>query len=133
MYGGPVVGRELLRVVVADDHEGMRGRLIKILERDFEVIGSASNGYDLVDVATRTLPDVVVSDVQMPHLRGTGAMKALHEGGLDIPFVFVSADQGLADQVAREFGTCLHKIHALSELRNAVLCAAGLKPKCESI
>jgi CheY-like chemotaxis protein len=128
-----VAGRGLVRVLVADDHEQVRSCLIKILERDFEVIGSASNGYDLVDLATRMFPDVIVSDVQMPLLGGTGAMKALQEGGLDIPFVFVCADPGLADQVAREFGTCLYKIDALSKLRNAVLCAAGLKPKCELI
>ena len=78
-------------------------------------------------------PDVIVSDVQMPLLGGTGAMKALQENGLDIPFIFVSADPGLADQVAQEFGTCLYKIDALSKLTNAVLCAAGLKPKLQLI
>jgi CheY-like chemotaxis protein len=73
------------------------------------------------------LPDVIVSDVQMPLLGGTRAMKALQRGGLDTPFVFVCADPGLADQVSQEFGTCLYKVDGLSELRNAVLCAAGLK------
>jgi DNA-binding NarL/FixJ family response regulator len=126
-----VAGRELLRVVVADDHEGVRGCLIEILESDFEVIGSASNGYDLVSVATRMLPDVIVSDVQMPLLGGIGAMRALQESGLDIPFVFVCADQVLAARVAKEFGACLYKIDASSELTNAVLSAAGPKQKCD--
>jgi DNA-binding NarL/FixJ family response regulator len=126
-----MIGKELLRVVVADDHERMRGCLIEILERDFEVIGSASNGYDLIDVAARMLPDVIVSDVQMPRLGGLGAMKVLQQSGLDIPIVFVCSDQGLADHVAHQFSTCLHKVDALSELTNAVLCAAGLKPKCK--
>jgi CheY-like chemotaxis protein len=128
-----LAGKERVRVLVADDHEAVRGCLIEILRRDFEVIGSASNGYDLVDAATRMVPDVIVSDVQMPLLGGTGAMRALQEGGLDIPFVFVCGDPSLADQVSREFGTCLYKIDVLSELRNAVLCAAGLKPKFELI
>jgi CheY-like chemotaxis protein len=122
-----MAGRELLRVVVADDHERMRDCLIKILERDCEVVGSAANGYELVDVATRMLPDVIVSDVQMPLLGGTGAMKALQEGGLDIPFVFVCSDQDLAEQVGKAFGTCLHKIDAISGLTNAVLGAVGCK------
>jgi CheY-like chemotaxis protein len=122
-----MAGREPLRVVVADDHERMRDCLIKILERDCEVVGSASNGYELVDVATRMLPDVIVSDVQMPLLGGTGAMKALQEGGLDIPFVFVCCDRDLAEQVGKAFGTCLHKLDAISRLTNAVLCAVGCR------
>jgi DNA-binding NarL/FixJ family response regulator len=111
----------------------LAGRSFKILERTFEVIGSAANGYELVDVATRMVPDVIVSDVQMPLLGETGAMKVLQEGSLDIPFVFVCSDQVWADYLAQEFGTCLHKIDALSELTDAVLCAAGLKPKSELI
>jgi CheY-like chemotaxis protein len=125
-----VAGREVLRVVVADDHERMRGCLIKILERNFAVVGSASNGYDLVNVATHTLPDVIVSDVQMPLLDGIGAMKVLKKGGLDIPFVFVCSDLSLVDQVAQEFVICLHKIDVVSKLTNAVSCAAGLNPMC---
>jgi DNA-binding NarL/FixJ family response regulator len=125
-----VAEKERLRVIVADDHEKMKHCLIKILERNFEVISSASNGSDLVDIAVRMRPDVIVSDVQMPVLDGPAAMKALQEKNLDIPFVFVSSDRSVANYVAQEFGICLYKIDVLSELTNAVHSAARLRSEC---
>jgi CheY-like chemotaxis protein len=120
------VAKELaLRVLVADDHEKMRDSLVQILEREFEVVGAVSDGYELIDAAARWEPDVIVSDVLMPRLNGTAAMMNLHSGGMDIPFVFVCADEHLVEHVARNFGVCVHKLDILSELRDAVLCAAS--------
>jgi CheY-like chemotaxis protein len=116
---------EVLRILVADDHEKMRNCLVRILEREFKVIGAVSNGCELIDAATRLEPDVIVSDVLMPLLNGTKAMMVLRAGGINIPFVFVSSDKDLVEQVAQNFGVCLYKFDSLSELETAVLFAAG--------
>jgi CheY-like chemotaxis protein len=123
--GVTVTERDVLRVLVADDHEKMRDCLVQILEREFEVIAAVSNGCELVDAATRLKPDVIVSDVLMPVLSGTKALMVLRAGGIHIPFVFVSSDKELVEQVAQNFGVCLHKLDSLSELEVAVLFAAG--------
>jgi CheY-like chemotaxis protein len=120
-----VTGKRRLRILVADDHKKMRLCLIRLLEKDFEVVGSATNGYELIEAASQLRPDVIVSDVRMPLLCGTGAMKALQECGFEIPFVFVSSDPSLVSLVCEAYGPCVHKIEAFSKLSMAVLQAAS--------
>jgi CheY-like chemotaxis protein len=119
------VKSEMLRVLVADDHEKMRICLVQILEREFFVVGSVADGYELIEAAARLKPDVIVSDVLMPHLSGTEAMMTLEAGGIDIPFVFVCSDEHIVKEVTENFSTCVHKVDVLSELPSAVRCATG--------
>ena len=69
------------RVILADDHkivlEGLRG----LLRDEFELIGEASNGQELVELVLRLSPDVVVADVSMPLLNGIEATRKLREAG----------------------------------------------------
>jgi two-component system NarL family response regulator len=116
--------REVLRILVADDHEKMRICLVRILEREFNVVGEVADGYELIEAAVRLKPDVIVSDVLMPHLTGTEAMTTLEAGGIDIPFVFVCSDEHIAKEVSDNFSACVHKVDVLSELPSAVHCAA---------
>jgi DNA-binding NarL/FixJ family response regulator len=81
-----------LRILVADDHGDMRWAIIRLLSEEFDVVGSAADGRNLVDAAITLVPDVIVSDVSMPLLNGPEAMEVLRATGADIPFVFVSAD-----------------------------------------
>ena len=70
---------ERLRIVIADDQDLMRAglRTLLELESDFEVIGEAADGREAVAVATRTMPDVVLMDMQMPGVDGVEANQAL--------------------------------------------------------
>jgi DNA-binding NarL/FixJ family response regulator len=70
---------ETLRVVIADDQPLMRAglRTLLELETDIEVVGEASDGREAVAEATRLRPDVVLMDVQMPHLNGIEATRTL--------------------------------------------------------
>jgi DNA-binding NarL/FixJ family response regulator len=68
-----------VRVVVADDHPTFRFGLIVVLDRadEVEVVGEAADGAELVAVAERTEPDVVVTDLAMPDMTGTEATRTL--------------------------------------------------------
>jgi DNA-binding NarL/FixJ family response regulator len=84
------------RVLIADDHrifaEGLRG----LLETEFEVVGLAGDGQELVAAATRLKPDVIVTDVSMPSLNGIEAAEHLRELGVDAPIVFLTQHRDLA-------------------------------------
>jgi two-component system, LytTR family, response regulator len=81
-----------LRVLVVDDEEPARQRLIDLLRQDPGVgaIVEASDGLAAVDAIERERPDLVFLDVQMPELDGLGVVDAI--GAARMPLtVFVTA------------------------------------------
>lgn len=70
-----------IRILVADDHPVVRDGLIAILstQADFEVVGEAANGLEVVQQGRALQPDVVLLDLEMPELHGVEALHQLHE------------------------------------------------------
>jgi two-component system, NarL family, response regulator NreC len=68
-----------IRILLADDHNVMRAGLKLLLERHsgFRVVGEASDGYEAVENAIASKPDVVVLDIAMPRLSGIEAAKRI--------------------------------------------------------
>lgn len=81
-----------IRIVLADDHTIMRHGLRLVLERqrEFAVVGEASNGREAIDIVIRENPDVVVMDIAMPLLSGIEAAKRIHEERLKTAIVILS-------------------------------------------
>ena len=68
------------RVLIADDHQGVRQMLRLRLEfSNCKVVGEASNGREAVDMTEETSPDIVVMDLQMPVMDGIEATKEIKE------------------------------------------------------
>ena len=73
----------MIRVVVADDQELVRTGLQLVLEaRGCEVVGTAGDGREAVEVVRRTGPDVVLMDIRMPVLDGIAATRELTATGV---------------------------------------------------
>lgn len=79
-----------LRVLVADDNVKMRRSIIELLWEEFDIVGAAANGEELVLSAICLMPDVVVSDVLMPRMDGRAARNLLIAQRHSVAFVFVS-------------------------------------------
>jgi two-component system, chemotaxis family, protein-glutamate methylesterase/glutaminase len=81
------------RVVVADDNALMRSIVSRSLERaGVDVVGSARNGDEALELCERERPDAMTLDLTMPGLDGLGVLRALRERpGSSIPVVVVSA------------------------------------------
>ncbi len=78
------------RVILADDHkivlEGLRG----LLSAEFELVGEAANGQELLERARELAPDVVVADISMPLLNGIDAVRKMREEGGTAKVVFLT-------------------------------------------
>jgi DNA-binding NarL/FixJ family response regulator len=66
-----------IRVLVADDHEVVRGglRLFLDLQDGLEVVGEARDGAEAAVLAESAEPDVVVMDLSMPNVDGVEATR----------------------------------------------------------
>jgi DNA-binding NarL/FixJ family response regulator len=66
-------------VLLADDHGVLIECLAHLLQQEFDVVGVAADGQKLVDMAKLHKPDVIVTDISMPHLNGIDAARILRK------------------------------------------------------
>jgi signal transduction histidine kinase len=83
------------RVLLADDNADMRAHLRRLLEPRFEIV-AARDGAAALDAALADPPDLVLTDVMMPHLDGFGLLAALRadDRTRTIPVIMLSARAG---------------------------------------
>lgn len=72
---------ESIRILVADDHPVVRDGLIAILstQPDFEVVGQAGTGAEVITQVEALAPDVLLLDLEMPELDGVEALQQLQK------------------------------------------------------
>ena len=72
-----------IRLLVADDHPMLREGLVAVLgtQPDFEVVGEAADGDEVVRLAESLGPDVILLDLEMPGTDGVAALEKLRDAG----------------------------------------------------
>jgi DNA-binding NarL/FixJ family response regulator len=65
------------RILLADDHTAMVEAFSKLLEPQFEIVGTVRDGRSLLEAASRIRPDVVLLDLSMPLMDGVEAGERL--------------------------------------------------------
>ncbi len=71
----------MVRILLADDHPIVREGLQALLETqpDFEVVGEAANGHEVLRLAQELQPDIILLDLEMPIMDGVEATRRLHQ------------------------------------------------------
>ncbi len=91
---------EKIPVVIADDDEGMRAIMRKMIGRvdGFELRGEATDGKELLELVEEVKPQLAFLDVEMPQMSGVEAARIIQDTDPSIILVFATAhDQYMAD------------------------------------
>lgn len=88
----------MIRVLIVEDSRVIRDFLVHILgsDADLEVVGTAEDGEEALEVVERTRPDVITMDVHMPKMNGFDATRRIMETH-PTPIVIVSGTPDLAE------------------------------------
>lgn len=71
----------LVKVIIADDHKLIIDGLKSLLEErpEIKIVAEAENGQQLIEKAKIVLPDLIITDIDMPVLSGIEAVKILRK------------------------------------------------------
>tara|TARA_B100000809_G_scaffold266930_1_gene333183 strand:- start:16992 stop:21038 length:4047 start_codon:yes stop_codon:yes gene_type:complete len=93
--------KNLLKVLVVEDDVDMRSFIADGLKSSYAVI-RAEDGREGMDMARKELPDLIVSDLMMPHIDGIEFCKNLKSNirTSNIPFILLTAKSGLESKIS---------------------------------
>jgi DNA-binding NarL/FixJ family response regulator len=90
-------GPSPIRLLLVDDHPVVRAGLESLMSDvdGIEVVGTAADADEAIDIASRTKPDLVLMDLSMPGIGGVGATKAIlaEQPGIQVVVLTSFADR----------------------------------------
>lgn len=111
--------------LVADDYEGARDLIRRILESEGWQVVEAADGPAALDCALAHACDILLLDEIMPGATGTAVLRQLRAAGVRAPAVLVSAvgapedDPGFAAVILKPFVPAQLRVVVASALRLA--------------
>src|SRR3954453_6731236 len=81
-----------MSVIIADDEELAREELRFLLDEigDVEIVGTAANGLEALELIRKLDPALAFLDIQMPGLDGLSVARRLREEGVEAPHIIFS-------------------------------------------
>jgi DNA-binding NarL/FixJ family response regulator len=115
----------VIRVAICDDHAVVRAGLERLLGsiEDIEVVATAADGAEGVEVATRLEPDVVLMDLSMPRLDGVAATRQIAGAAPHTRVVVLTSfhhQARIAHAIAAGAAGCVLKDATPAELLDAI-------------
>ena len=79
------------RVLIAEDHPGVSKAICRMLSLDCDVVANVADGSVMLEVVQRLRPDVVVVDLNLPHVHGFEVCGQIKQDNPDARVVLFSA------------------------------------------
>jgi DNA-binding NarL/FixJ family response regulator len=111
------------RILIADDHTLIADLCRNLLQDEFEIVGTVSDGRAMVRAAAQLKPDVIVVDIAMPVLNGLDAGQQVKESLPAVKLIFLTMNTDIelaAEAFRRGASGYLLKTCAAKEMLTAV-------------
>jgi DNA-binding NarL/FixJ family response regulator len=118
-----------LRIVVADDNAAFSQKLTSLLEVDFDIVATATDGKSAVELIRRLEPDLVVLDLSLQVLNGIEVTRQLANHRPPIVICSVETDPEIVEAALRAGALAyVFKVRVEKDLIQAVKSAIQGKP-----
>lgn len=111
------------RVLLADDHRLLVEAFRRLIEPECDIVGTATNGRELLEIAPRLAPDVIILDIAMPLLNGLDAGERIKQLSPLTKLVFLTMNpdpETAVEAFRRGAAGYLLKTSAAEELLQAI-------------
>jgi DNA-binding NarL/FixJ family response regulator len=78
------------RILVADDHDEVRNKIVQLLKRQFDVLGAVCDGPEFLEAVDELKPDLCVLDISMPKMSGIEVANRIKQSHADTKIVFLT-------------------------------------------
>ena len=95
----------MIKVVIADDEEKVCQLICNLVdwaEFDMQIVGTAHNGLDALELVEQLSPDLMVTDIRMPGMDGLEATRLIRSYGSKVPVIALTANAFASDREACE-------------------------------
>lgn len=82
--------RPAARILIADDHQLMADACKNLLEPEFLVVGTVTDGRNLLEAVAEFKPDILLLDIYMPRLNGLDAGEQVKKKNPGIKLIFLT-------------------------------------------
>jgi DNA-binding NarL/FixJ family response regulator len=85
--------QEPIRVLIVDDHSGVRRGIRNLLQaaKDMIIVGEGGNGAEAIELAATRNPDILLLDIELPDQRGDAVMRHIHKVQPEMKVLAVSS------------------------------------------
>ncbi len=81
-----------MRILLSDDHAIVRRglQMVLSLEKDFEIVGEASDGAQAIQLADELRPDLILMDLKMQRVGGSAATRSIKQAHPEIRILILT-------------------------------------------
>lgn len=121
-----------IRLLIAEDNELLRSMLANYLDQrsGIQVVGTAANGQEAVELSRQLQPDVVLMDVVMPLMDGVTATRIIREHHANVKVVMLTNGNGAQADEALQAGASAYllKMVSIDEIAQVIRSAYSKPP-----
>lgn len=118
-----MLGTSRPRIVIADDHIIVADAFQKLLSAEFDVVATVHDGRNLISVAHKLQPDIILVDIGMPILNGLDAAQRIKRTLPNVKIIYITVNHDpdlIAAAFAKGASGYVCKTSAASELSAAI-------------
>ena len=80
-----------LSLLYVEDEFATRGRFTEIFEKLFDVVHTAKDAHEGLNLFSKNNIDIVITDIEMPVMNGLEMSRSIREQDFDIPIIVMTA------------------------------------------